>query len=181
MSLEKYETIIAALVLKVKEGGNEGENAKRALQKLCTKYQLDIDDILNETEKKEDRWYPITNVTKVIVAQIIRRYGGTTDIYNTRGKQHFVAEETTAEHLEICNAIDVLVPLYKKERKKALSLIEEAFVYKHDLFWKGPRPKQIGEEPELTVDERVERMQRAAAISGLTRTMEDAVIQKRLK
>ena len=32
---EKYESVIAALVLKVKAGGNEGENAKRALTRLC--------------------------------------------------------------------------------------------------------------------------------------------------
>ncbi len=176
--IEKYEKVIPALVLKIKEGGNEGANAEKALRKLCTKYKLEYDDVVNGGEKKEDRFYKITSFSKPIVVQIILRYGNCKDIYNSRSKKYLIAEVSLSDHIEVENAISILIPLYRKELKKARELVIEAFCYKHDLYWKGPKPEQIGEE---SLTDKLEQLKRATQVMSVAEGMEDAVITKRLK
>ncbi len=175
--LDKYEKVIPALVLKIKEGGNEGKNAETTLRKLCVKYKLEYDDVVNGGEKKEDRYYRVTAFSKPIVVQIILRYGNSCEIYRSKSKKYLIAEVSLTDHIEVENAISILVPLYRKELKKARELVLEAFCYKHDLYWKGPQPERIGEQ---SLTDKLEQMKRAVQIQNVAEGMEDAVISKRL-
>jgi len=178
--MEKHERIIATLVLKVHaNNGGESANALHTLKKLCAKYDLDIDEVLTG-KKLEVRYYKISRANQGIVAQTIMRYGNTREIYNTRGGKHLAVELDESAHLEVTHALDILLPLFNKEMKKVREAAVHAFVYKHDLFWKGERTEEIGEEKKKTkkeIEEERERSRRAVALIG---GMEDAAIYKRL-
>lgn len=178
--MEKHERIIAVLVLKVKaNNGGESANALHTLKKLCAKYELDLDEVLTG-KKVERRLYKISRATQLIVAQAILRYGESREIYTTRGNKYLSVELDEAKHLEVTHALDILLPLFHKEMKKVKEAALHAFVAKHDLFWKGERPEQIGEEKKKTPEQIKEERERERTAIALAQGMEDATIYKRL-
>jgi hypothetical protein len=50
--MKKDTQILEALALKVKEGGQEGENARVALKNKCVKMGLNIEDYLGKEQPK---------------------------------------------------------------------------------------------------------------------------------
>lgn len=178
--MEKHERIIAALVGKIKEGnGGEASNARITLKKLCVKYDLDFDEVLTG-KKIETRWYKITAMTEGVVAQVIMRYGSTREIFTTRGGKLLATDLDEAAHLEVTHALDILVPLYKKEMRKVKEAVLHAFVAKHDLYFKGEYVQQIGEEKKKTPQQIKEERERSRRAIALAQGMEDATIYKRL-
>lgn len=178
--MQKHERVIAALVGKVKENnGGESANALKTLKKLCTKYELDIDEVLTG-KKLERRLYKVSRANQLIVAQIMLRYANTREIYHTRDGKYLATELDEATHLEVTHALDVLIPLFQKELRKVKEATLHAFVHKHDLFWKGERTERIGEEKKKTQKEIEEERERDRIAASLVGNMEDATIYKRL-
>jgi len=180
--LERHERIIAVLLRKIATADPaEVANARRTLEKLCKKYDLEIDDVLNSTEKRTQREYEYKRA-RIIVGQILYRYGGNPDIYVNTRAGFLIVDLTDAEHLEVSHAIDVLVPLYRKELRKIQDVALAAFIKKHDLYYKGDREdaERIGEETPKTIAEQRAELARAMQIASLAETMDDAEINKRL-
>lgn len=183
MSLPK-EDLIGALVLKAKEGGAESENARRALQRLCDRHNLDFDEVMEGADAVEEHMVEYKRGHYTIMAQIVLRYG-TTEKYqdvmvNKRARAMFF-KGTKQQYIEVLNAYEILAPLFNKEKKKIMDVFEESFVHKHKLYRQYSVPKQIGDEPEKSFAEKMEEMKRGALIGQMTGSMEDAEINPRLQ
>lgn len=182
--LERHERIITVLLRKIEESnGAEAENARKALERICKKYDLNIEDVLSNQDKRTQREYEYKRA-KAVIAQIILRYGGNDDIYINRRAGIYIVDLTDAEHLEVSHAIDVLIPMYRKEMAKIQDVAMQAFVKKHDLYYKGERdrePERIGEEKPKSYEEQRAQLAKAMQIQSLAETMEDVEIHKRLK
>lgn len=179
----RHERIISVLLRKIEAGdANEIENARTTLKKLCKKYDLDYQTVLTRGEERTEREYKYSDA-KTVIVQIVLRYGGNDNVYHNKYRKVIIVDLTDAEHLEVMHAIDILVPLYRKEMRKIKDVAMHAFVNKHDLFYKGEveRPEELpGETKPLSYEEERERLARAMQINAMVETMEDATIHKRL-
>ena len=109
----KHERVITALVLKVKEAnGGEADNALATLKKMCKKYELDLDEVLNGEAKKTDRVFEIKLKEHDIAVQVILRYGETREVYGSRGSRTaMIVALDEAHYLEVKHALEVLLPV----------------------------------------------------------------------
>jgi len=181
---ERHERIIKALISKIEaDNGHESEAARRVLQNLCKKHNLDIDEVMNAKTKRTQREYSYKSINQDILHQIMLRYGGNDSVFINKRFKILITDLTDSEHLEVTHAIDVLVPMYKKELKRIQTLALNAFVQKHDLFFKGETEdsgKQIGDGKKESLEEYEARMRRQIQIAQMAEAMDDAPIHKRL-
>ena len=167
------------MVLKVKEAnGGEADNALATLKKMCNKYELDLDEVLNGEAKKTDRIFEVRLKERQIAIQVILRYGGTREIYGSRGSRNVVIVALDEAHyLEVKHALEVLLPVWKKELEKVIDAAKSGFCYKHDLYYKGT---DEAEGKKLTPAEEREQQRRAIRGARLAEDMDDAEVLKRL-
>jgi len=181
---ERHERIIKALINKIEANlGHESDAAQRVLENLCKKHNIDIDEVMNQKTKRTQREYSYKSINQDILHQIMLRYGGNDKVLINKRFKILITDLTDSEHLEVTHAIDVLVPLYKKELKKIQQIAINAFVQKHDLFFKGETDEsdlRIGKEKEKSAAEQREEMRRQIQIGQMAEGMQDAEILKRL-
>lgn len=171
------DDLIGALVLKSKEGGSEGENARKALKRLCEKHDLNFDEILNGKETLEERRLEYQKQHKRLMLQIICRYILTEDnqdVWGTTYGNGYIVKATQQQYIEALHAYEVLSKLYNKERKKMLEAFKYGFYDKHNLY------------PQFFVGKKGDKMSEKEAAarmmgSSLSRHMEDAEINPRLE
>lgn len=175
------EDLIGALVLKAKNGeSGEKENALRTLKKLCAKYDMDFDSVMNDGDLIQEYRMMIKPGEVKVARQIIARYGlieKHPDVYALKhggptGKIVGFSFTTSKEkYIETINAYEVLMPQFKKEKKKMQESLFMGFVYKHNLY-----PQfRIGDGENS--DEDFEAHLRGMRMA---RDMDDVDIQKRL-
>lgn len=168
---------LGKIVQLAKKGvGGEKTNALKIVKKICQKYNLDFDKVMGSLEEsgKEYEICYKTGFERDFLGQILCKY--TSDRsqcfrYNDFKKVVYF-KATVEEYINVLNAFEVLLKLYKKERKKVIAALYYGFLEKHDLFYKGKiknRPKETAEDYEI-----------ARIGSDLARNFEDSDIHKRL-
>ncbi len=175
MKKEYNEELLGKIVRLAKNGvGGEKANAVRLLKTLCKKYKLDFAEVMEQGEAVREYAIPYKKEMYVrLVSQIIYKYCDVDDVmYNSYRKMVFV-NTTQEKYIETLNAIDVLVKLYEKERKKLKDIIFYGFLDKHRLY---SNPKEGRKHSEPTKEE----LEVRRAGSSIADSMEDAHIQKRL-
>lgn len=171
---------VGKIVAMAKNGiGGEKDAAVRILKKLCIKHKLDFDEMMSENEAQADCWFPYKRGYTGVIRQILWRYAAADSdakIYRQgQPPTSYKMRTTKQRYVETLNALDVLLPLYRKERKKAQKAFFYGFLEKHWLF---SEIKTDADKKQRRVSKE-ERMARQAG-SVLAGNMEDAEIRKRL-
>lgn len=170
--------LLGKIVELAKKGkGGEKETAIRMVKALCKKHGLDFEDVMGQGEQVREYviYYKLQRHERV-VQQIVVAYAfdknSEAKISCSRYRKAFFIEVTQEKYIETLNAVDTLVRLYEKERKKTEDILFYGFLEKHDLYANanGRGIDDISKEELLA----------RRAGSSLSETMEDAEIRKRL-
>jgi hypothetical protein len=169
---------LGKIVALAKRGeGGEKTSAIEIVKKICAQHGLDFDVVMGADDVTSEYLIPWnTKEESRVIAQIICRYGQDGmggQLAGNDARKVFFVEMTKEKYVETMNAIDVLVPLYRKELKKMREVYFHGFLAKHQLY---ATPTAEAPERALTAEE--ERTRRAGL--DLTKHMEDAHLQRRL-
>jgi len=172
---------IGKLVQLARRGvGGERKNALAILKRLCEKNNLDIKEVLEESESIREYVFKYRRGELTIAARCALRYGCTNKNqveklgYNTY-RRVIIFETTKERYIETINAYDILSKLYREEKKRSQEVFEIAFIMKHDLNYKNDDvDRKRSKEP---TQEEIENMKRA---SLMTMSLKTAQLQKRL-
>lgn len=144
MSEHPKASLLGALTRKAKEGGPEGDNARKALERVCKKYGLEMDAVLaDDTELVEEYTLDYKTGHHDLAVQIICRYALTPKYQDIRGFRNRLDGKPTNKmsfkctrdrYIETLHAYDVLGPLYNQERKRVMDAYKYGFYSKHNLF-----------------------------------------------
>ena len=163
------------------EGGVEGEvlAAKRALDALCEKYNIDIEDLF--TEKKEWREFKLPYNDKAARKLLFQLYCYVTDETKISYKKNrygnvILFELTTREFIDLNNMLEFYLKEWKKELKQHCNDLFSAFINKNNLF-ANSIPDDNNKEKKITPEE-FERLWR---VSNLMSTMERKHYRKQLE
>lgn len=175
MKDEYNQERLGKIVKLAKNGiGGEKANAIKLLKTLCDKYGLKFEEVMEQGELESEH---IIHYKKEIhtrlVAQIVYKYSGCDTIEVNRYRRTVRIKSTQEKYIETLNAVDVLVRLYDKERKKFKDAVFYGFLDKHRLY---SDRKEGDEEKEFTDDEIAVRR----AGYRMAGQMEDAELLKRL-
>ena len=170
--------------------GGEKETAIRLVKKICSQYNLNFDDVMNNTNI-EKCVLEIKKGDTQLGVQIIARYGHTKygDQVRERSDGKALLFETTKEkYIEVINAYSILSHKYREEKKILTESFESAFFTKHNLFYQPTDEefKKMNDESLLNEKKKTkkqiekeekERRMAIAVMSGL----DDVYIRKQLK
>lgn len=146
--------------------------AQAQLEKLLAKHNLTIQDLFNE-ERKE-RKFKVNKADQLIFNQVCL------SIIGNRAKEtwHYVGESrikhmniTDVEFIDISQQFDFHRKQFEKEKKKMIDKLENAYVYKHDLF--NCDKSDTPSESKMTIEEYYE-------IMAMKNRLEDVTFRKQL-
>lgn len=160
-------------LLTLSRRGIDGEkvNAATMLQKMLKKHSISISEI--DSDIRKTRYYHYTtNESRKIIGQVLFHVLNTDKIYVLRSYKDLSADATDYENVLIKEMIDFHLDNFKREKKKLLNDLSEAYVYKHELFSNQPSKKGSDEPIDW------ERIQR---IISLKNNMEDKSFHKRIE
>lgn len=159
--------------------GGEKENADRVVRKICAKYGLSYEEVMQGVGAQEFEMTCKTSEVPLLV-QVICRYalldadagvkGGPTG----RGIETIYFHTTKEKYEETVNAFHVLKRLFKEEEKKIRAAVADAFYIKHDLYYKMKPGEKRKREKKLTEKE----IKEARIAMRLADGMEDAQLFK---
>ena len=165
-------------IKKLAEQGFYGEqdNARKLLDKLLKKYNLEYSDILDEDIISEYSFYYHSTQEQKILAQIIYKVTNSLEIY---GKRHNSNGKSDKRLYIKCTAgqkldIEFLFNFYKHIFEKELELFLSAFIQKHWLFG-------LSKNSESNSDESKYSEQELSRIFGYMNKMEDVVLHKQIE
>lgn len=174
---DEYNQERLGKIVKLAKGGVGGEraNAIKLLKSICEKHNLDFNEVMQDSPIVREYAIPYKKeMYAKLVAQIVYKYCEVHEVGVGKYRKIIYVKTTQEKYIETLNAVDVLVRLYEKERKKLKDVIFFGFLDKHNLYSK---PDPDAEYPESTKEEREARM----AGSRMAGFMEDAQLLKRLK
>jgi hypothetical protein len=119
-----------------------------------------------------------------ILVQIFARYGQTKADYGSKYNQYrklMIVETTKEKYIELLNAISVLIPLYKKEKKIMQDAIKFAFLDKHFLYYTPSKEEEKTYWKKKQDKETKEEKRAREAGHDLANHMNEAHIRKQLK
>ena len=156
--------------------GGERENATRAVKRMCEKYGLDFEEVMSDDEKLDDYEFKYTD-NKLLVHAIIIAHGMVkrVPVYVHRYRKTLMVSTTKTKYIECLNALEVLIPAYRKEKRKVNKALWYGFLGKHNLWCPFPSEE---DEPERKMTE--EEVKARLAGQGLQDHMEDVEVRKRL-
>ena len=169
-------------IVELAKRGIDGEkaNALRLVKEICKKHKLNFKEVMEGEQVTEYEIKYKTDSERQVIAQTICRYGYRSIKEKTKYNEFYkkIFFETTVEkYLEVLHAIDILVPIWRKEKERMQQVILFGFLEKHQLFYQPTK----GEIAELLAkgDNSDPKLRRAGtALAGF---MEDANMIRRLK
>lgn len=163
--------------------GGEKENAIRLVKKICKERNLNFDDVMSSTDKKE--YFIDCKIGESdLLARIIYRYALLAmkdSIGQNRNATRLFFTTTPDRFVETCNAFSILRIQFKKEKAIFQDAFLTAFQAKHELFY-SPTPEEwkkiLKEKDEKPESEREKKRKKAAA--HMAHAMDDVQILKQL-
>lgn len=179
----KEKERLGKIVALAKNGiGGEKTAAMKVLKQLCKKYELHLDDVLNDIGL-EDFHFDIKKWQAQLAVQIIARYAYTKKgepVGFNRFRTRVFFKTTKEKYIETVNAFSILSRLYQTEQKEFKATFFDGFLYKHNLFYQmtpEEEKEHFEKQNPLTPEER-EKLRLAEA---LAMGMKDAKLHKALK
>lgn len=171
------EERLGKLVQLAKHGvGGEKATALKMVKSICAKRGLDFEEVLNGKKVTEYALPYKTKDQETLLAQVICRYGGDSDIKFNPYRKMLFFKCTAEQYFETVNAWNVLWPLYKKEKEKVARGFVHAFLEKHNLY------RVVKKEDRANFDMPSEQEMKDRRMgSAITKFMDDAEIRKTLK
>lgn len=159
----------------------EAEAAKRLLDKLCKRYGVSLDEVLDREKKSRYRF----NVgrAKIYLDLFMQCYANVTGEkelrYIKRSNSEISVELTAYHYAEIANLFFWHKDNLKKDIEDAQRLVFEAYVQKHRIF------RDRSNDPEDQEDEEQERkpidLARLRAIVAMMGTLNDNTFHKMIE
>ena len=155
--------------------GGEAENARRLLEAQLNKYELTLEDLLNEGKKRRILKYRGEEELRLVIQVLASVLGSKNEVfkgstYNSSKKQIYI-ELTDLQFAEISDMIAFYKRQFNKEKKRLLKDLFSAFIQKHHLFDCGPIDKPNSESKDIDLEELFRILQ-------LSRSMEDVTYRK---
>lgn len=165
-------------LLALAERGERGEadNARRLLEAELRRHGLTLEDICDDNKKKRIFKYNSNEERTLLIQVLVNYLGSKSDAfcdstYNKYQKKVYIAL-SDIEYIDISNMYDFFKAQYRKERKRLLHDMIQAFVQKHSLFDITPQ-----ERPDYDREIDWDELKRILALSS---TMEDVTFRKQL-
>jgi hypothetical protein len=179
----EYEKVIDKVkkLQALAERGERGEAlaAKRALEALCSQHGIDIEELFSEEKLRCYFKLPYHDpFAKSILFQIYANVTGNKQITYREGKykNEIWFELTNAQNLEIISMYSFFINQWKKEKKRLLENLIDAFINKHDLFSHAKDEEEKQDEPMTP-----ERWKKIMEMSALMDTLEDVSYHKQIE
>lgn len=165
-------------LLALAERGEQGEaeNARRLLEAELRKHGLTFDDIREENKRTRMFKYNSNEERTLLIQVLVNYLGSKSDAFNkstyNKYKKQVYIDLTDMEYIDISNMYDFFKAQFRKEQKRLLHDMIQAFVQKHRLFDSTPSERP-DDDREIDWDE----LKRILALSS---TMEDVTFRKQL-
>lgn len=178
--MQDIDPKLLKVVALAKDGvGGEKETAIRIVKRLCAELGLDYDDVMNAQATQEYTFYYERNNERSIVSQILYKFATVPEHPGIRINKYykkFFVRTTAAKYIEASQAIAVYIAAYRKERRRIITDLPDAFIYKHNIF--GGFDEQDDKPPKEFTEAQLERERRAAALGS---TMDDVTLTKAIE
>lgn len=165
-------------LLALAERGEQGEanNARRMLEAELRRHGLTLDDIRSEKKSMRTLKYNSGEELTLVIQILVNYLGSMSEAfkasrYSSRKREIYI-ELSDMEYIDISNMCDFYKKHYRKERKRLISDMIQAFVQKHRLFDSTPQ-----ESPENDRGVDWDKLMRILALSS---TMEDVTFRKQI-
>lgn len=154
---------LARKVQKLVEQGIDGEkeNAKLMLDGIFKKYNLTLNDILDEP--KQIYWFSVKKYEQKLLNQIVSSIVGIDYKSWRRNDSKRGFELTKSEYQDV----KLKFRIYSKEYKKQEGIFYAAFIQKNELYAK---PNDKKEKKELTYEELIEIQKILSMMEGIDKT-----------
>ena len=187
MSAFNEERLGKIVELARRGASGERENAQDILRKLCIKYGLEYEEVLNGgAAVKEYRLTYRTAEEHRLLCQVVSRYAKLTmedSTWINRGRKTVMFKTTEEKYIETANAWDVLRPLFAKEKKRIADALFMGFLEKHWLYY-TPTEEEHEAHLKQVLDGRVAESEEEARArrmgESIAGQLEDADILKRI-
>lgn len=174
--MDDIDPKLLKVVALAKDGvGGEKETAIRIVKRLCNELGLDYDDVMNAQATQEYTFYYERNNERSIVSQILYKFATVPEHPGIRINKYykkFFVRTTAAKYIEASQAVAVYIAAYRKERRRIITDLPDAFIYKHNIF--GGFDEQ-DDERKAPTEAQLERERRAAQLG---QTMDDVTLTK---
>lgn len=141
MKPQNYELINDKLrkILALRDAGYKGEAiaAEDALSRLCQKYGISIDEIMDAGEKKKRVYFKgmsDNHVKNILFACYFRVTNQPKASYYNDGRGCISFELTPCEEVELKELFDCMKKAYKKAIKQTIDDFNEAFIITNHLY-----------------------------------------------
>ena len=181
---EHNEERLGKLVMMAKRGTpNEKKIAISLIKKLCRKYKLDFEEVMNDKKISEFTIDFKTEEEHRVLIQVVCRYAFLSNEDNVSSnmfRKKVFFKTTKEKYIEALTAWEVLRKSYSKERKRMKDVIFWAFLEKHNLYYQPTDEewKKINRKKSKAKEEEDDEVRRAGSM--LSRSLEDVEVQKRL-
>lgn len=155
--IDKEKYIILAKKLKALaeqwEGG-EAVNAQAQLDAIIKKYDLDIDDVVQDRRKERTVIVPKSGRIRKLAIQIVYNVCGSISVWNSYDRSRIFFEATDAEFISFEHKFWTYRGALKKHLEQEEEIAYRAFIYANNLYMKkDPNEKWEGGSPKLTAEE----------------------------
>ena len=141
MKPQNYELIIDKLrkILALRDAGHKGEAiaAEAALSRLCLKYGISIDEIMDAGEKKKRVYFKgvsDNHVKNILFACYFKVTNQQRVSYYKAGRGCIVFELTPCQEVELKELFDCMRKAYNKAVKQTIEDFNEAFIIRNHLY-----------------------------------------------
>lgn len=156
----------------------EAENAKRAIERICQRYGIELEDVL-DIESKHEYTFEIGR-SKNMMSLFIRCLSSICDItgmtYSQPTRSSIRIELTAMQYADVLSLFNWHKANYQEEFEDFKSNFFGAYIGKHDLYLHREKGKGI-EEMELTPED-IERIRK---IWKMREAMSDNTFHKQLE
>ena len=142
--MKNYESI-KSKILKLKElvlrgEYKEAQNAQRRIDNILSKYNLSLNEVLSEEQKKKGRFFSISAFyNKLFFQCVFQILNLSTLSYREPQKRHYYIEMTDIEYAELNSLFEWHKLNYKREYNKMVKLFTSAYIQKHQI-WRKTEP-----------------------------------------
>lgn len=141
MKPQNYELIIDKLrkILALRDAGHMGEAsaAEAALNRLCRKYGISIDEIMDSVEKKKRVYFngvSDSHVKNILFACYFKVTNQQRVSYCKAGRGCIVFDLTPWQEVELKELFDCMKKAYNKAVKQTIEDFNEAFIITNHLY-----------------------------------------------
>jgi hypothetical protein len=174
--IDEMDPRLGKIVELAKRGvGGEKAAAIKLVKRICRQRGIEFDDVMEATTIRE---YSLDYKTKAeleVLAQVVLRFGNIEGADRGVSYRPWVKElyfrTTPDRYIEVVNAAAAYLAAFRRERRRIIKDLPNAFIIKHHLF----RPDQKSER--LPTPEEIEQFERQ---ENLGRTMDDVHVSPQL-